>query len=781
MPVRRHPVLSRSLLACSIATVVAGLVPGIAAADGLSIIVNSGSIPVAPLLIGSSTAPAYGINAGDLASSSLVNSGNITAAYYGIFAHSMSAATLGNTGHLAITAVEGHESEGAWGLFAGSLAGNSAISNGGTIEVSVSSGSTAAAFAISAGDLSGGSSITNSGAITATSDVAGRQVAAYGMSLGNVTQSYLANSGAIEAYARGGDGWVGACGVCLNAVDSASTFDNSGSISASAASRLAEATGSAYGVYARALAAGATFVNTGTIAATGSDAMDVRGIRIDGGDGTVSNDGIIEGDVALAGTVSLVNAGNLSLAAGRGSQVGGHYTQEAGGALSIVARDVAHYGSITVAGAADFSASARLVVALDPALVLQSGDVLQDVVSAGSLVVPESGFDIVDSSLFWSFANVGDATSVDLQATRVSAASALAGSNLAASEIALADVLAGGDAGAPYAAVNGALNNAPTAGAVAAILRQLGPSLAGAAGRAARGASSGIGALVDARRGETGAASGDAGRANALWLKTFVGNAEQETVAGVEGFTADTSGFVIGLDGEAGDGWRLGVAVAQALTDAGDVNSALDIDTLQATVYGRYAISDSTALDVDVSHVLNAVDSTRGVGFAGAVARASYDGRQSAVGLGLTHRASVCSGFALLPGVSVRYRQVHLDGYSETGAGVYDLTVQGRSDSSLLWQARLGMEVGFGSHGTLLGSLGAGYDTLDAASATATLSGTGPTFISQGAKPDATVLDAGIGYRYVTATGVEINALYELEDRDSFNADTASLKFRLPF
>lgn len=783
MPARRKPALTRSLLSYSIAAIVAGMMPGVAGADGLSIIIKSGTITVTPVIGGSGSATAYGIEAGYLASSSLVNSGNITAQYYGLYATYMASASIGNTGHITVGAVMGRESDDAWGVYAGSLAGGASISNSGAIDVTVSTGSSAAVFGIGTGDLSGGSIVINSGSITATADSVGDSAEAYGIGIGSANHSSIANSGTIVAAVRDGDSWMGACGVCMYAVDSASTFANSGSILASASSANASATGFAYGVYVYQLAAGATFVNTGTIVASGNDPIGVYGVRVFSGDGTVTNAGDIVGDVALGGTVSLLNTGNIMLAAGRGSHVGGNYTQGAGGQLSTVVQDAQAYGRIDIAGTADLGASGRLVVQLDPALQLATGTVLADVVTAGALVAPAGGYDIVDSSPFWRFANVGDATSIDLVATRVDAATALAGSDAALtySQLALVDAVVSGSHGPRYAALAGALNSATTAPVAAAIVRQLSPALAGAAGRTAQGASQRIGEVVQARQAETGAASGDDVARNGLWLKTFIGSAEQETVGGIDGFDADSAGFVLGLDGNVGDDWGLGVAVASARTDAEDANSALRIDSLQFKLFGSNALSDSTSLDIDVSHGVIGIDSSRRVGFAASTAVARYDGRQSTLGIGLTHRVAVTSGVALLPSLQARYRQVHLDGYTETGAGAYDLTVQGRADSALLGQARLGLEVGLGGHGTLLANAGVGYDTLDAATATATLSGNGPTFISQGAKPESTVLNAGFGYRYVAVKGVELNALYEFEDRDTFTADAASLKLRMPF
>ena len=237
---------------------------------------------------------------------------------------------------------------------------------------------------------------------------------------------------------------------------------------------------------------------------------------------------------------------------------------------------------------------------------------------------------------------------------------------------------------------------------------------------------------------------------------------------------------MIGLDGNVSDAVRLGGAIASAKSDVSGMGS-LDISTTQFTAYGSYAFDSRTSLDVDLGYAMNSYDSHR-VAINGSTAIASFDGTQLTFGLNLSHSYALNETSALIPSLSVRYNKVDLDGYQETGAGVYDLHVAEKKDDSVLSAIKGTYELTMSNKGVFTANLGVGVDTANQASATSSLSGgTGPTFVSNGINPDSTVLMGGIGYRYVTSKNLEINAAYDLEGRSNFLGQTASVKFKLPF
>jgi hypothetical protein len=55
------------------------------------------------------------------------------------------------------------------------------------------------------------------------------------------------------------------------------------------------------------------------------------------------------------------------------------------------------------------------------------------------------------------------------------------------------------------------------------------------------------------------------------------------------------------------------------------------------------------------------------------------------------------------------------------------------------------------------------------------------TLVTSGVKPDSTALMRGDGYRYGTVKGLEIDVTCDRESHGDFTANTAGVKFRLPF
>ncbi|HEX4869800.1 MAG TPA: autotransporter outer membrane beta-barrel domain-containing protein, partial [Moraxellaceae bacterium] len=677
---------------------------------------------------------------------------------------------------------EGDTSASAYGITAGSLSGSASLVNDGSIQaVAVNHfESSAYAYGISTGELTGTASIANNGKIMVgafnSAQTGDDSAYAYGI------QSYIVdagtsitNAGVIRVQAAADQGSASAYGIRTNAMSG--TIENSGTIDV-AASSVAEAA-YAYGIYAggtdpyaTSVAAAGSIVNTGTI----------NGAVYAGANyfyNCFSGCGYLG-----SSNINVTNSGSIKTFAEADSYVSGNYTQQAGGSLGFVLRNVDDYGQLYVSGTADFTASNTVKLHVDPKAVFANGDVLNDIIYANTLTAHADGFAVSDDALFWNFQVTEDAYGFDVTVKAVDPDSVLAsaGMTLTDSQSSLLSGLLSGQAPASFDPLLAALNGADSASEAAKIVESFGPALAGAAGYATRVAGAGASNAISARMGETrGAASGDAFTKNAVWIKPFLGMASQDDTNGLSGYDVDTTGFVIGIDGDLNDNTRVGVAVASAQSDleGGGVN--LDIDTTQFTLYGSYALGAATSLDVDLSYGANGYDSRRRVSFAGSTAVADYDGTQLALGAAFSHRIAMSDKAALVPSLSVRYSKVELDGYSETGAAPFNLTVADSDDDAILALAKAGYELTLNNKGVFLANLGLGYDTVDQASATATVTSVGQTFVANGIEPDSTLIVGGIGYRYVTAKNLEINAAYDLESRSDFLGQTVSVKFRLPF
>lgn len=805
-------------------------------------IANSGTIDVQALSTDSEESDAYvyarGIGAGSLndvfstdafstaafstagdvvtgeVKAGIANSGviNVTAdsaydeaAAYGMEIGSISdAATVSNDkgGVINVQAASGWSSAEAYGMSVDEMAGSASLANSGTIAAHATAVSSSAdAFGMYAGSLAGVAQVGNSGTIVALADTSGSSSAeAFGLYAGSLNDgSRVSNSGLVTATARQGDSIDGsayAYGLYVdNAESGSAVISNSNTLIADA---KADGVASAYGIYVSGwLGEGARVENSGDIYASGNAKGESYSIYVGNGDGSVVNSGRLMSGVWLGSSyekddvfaydvsgngVSLVNAGTVVNRAGTTSFVGGNYTQQAGGALTFAVTDADHYGRIVVAGTADFRASNVLNVQVDPAQRLKNGDVLYNVIASDELLAP--AFKVGDDSAFWNFDAAIDGSYVDLVAHYVDAQNAVqaTGLKLSSSFAGLANTVIGAGLDGRYAALATALEAAPTAQAAADVLEHVTPVITAGAAQATRAAGEGASNAIAAHIADVrGASSGDDVRDGAIWVKPFVGKISQDDADGVSGYDADSNGVVVGSDAAISPSWRVGVALATAQSDVSARISGVDIDTTQFTLYGSYAIDERTALDLSAGYGLHSYDGRRQT-IGNATARSAFDGSQLSAGLDLSRRYALGQHAALIPSFTLRYHQVNLDAYAETGAGLYNLAVQDSSDDSLLAAAKGSYELGLGSHGVFSASLGVGFDSADTATATAALdSGTGPTFVTNGIEPDSTLLTGGLGYRYVTGQHLEIEAAYDVESRSGFLGQSASLKFKLPF
>lgn len=570
----------------------------------------------------------------------------------------------------------------------------------------------------------------------------------------------------------------------------------------------------AYGIYVGDLGYGTMIDNSGTISVHGNEYGSVYGIYVDGGSGTVNNSGTMNAGVYLGsscsavassacgapGSVSLTNSGSITTRINSDSYVSGDYTQTGTGSLSFevdhgqqpvapgFGKGTGGYARMDIGGNADFSANNKVMMAVNIQNTLQDGDVLADVITAGTFTT--TALKLTDNSAFFDFTYVVDGNTIDVTANKVTATGAVAGSglNLSASGAALVDGLiadAGdGDNGGTadsgvYNDLANALFHATTAQEVAAVLESVGPVMFNAQATRAVGDSANK-ALGNHLSDTRSASSGDAFKDGAVWIKPFFGKAEQDAANGVSGYDVDTSGFLIGVDGAVSDAMRVGVAYAGANSNVdGGNGSKSDINTMQFVAYGSYAMGSNMMLDLNVGWATNEYDQRRAA-FGNGIALANYNGTQLTAGAELSYSYKINDKLTFIPSLAARFSQVKTDGYTETGA-VINNTVLDADENAVLATAKGAFEWSVGSAGTLLANVGVSSNSSDAASVTTSLSGSGATYVSNGIEQDSTLINAGVGYRYVTSKSLAVTAAYDMESSSGFQASTVSVKVKMPF
>ncbi len=422
-----------------------------------------------------------------------------------------------------------------------------------------------------------------------------------------------------------------------------------------------------------------------------------------------------------------------------------------------------------------------------------SGSTLTGVVDCGGCGDIGNFTNVLDNSLAYNFNSVKNGSNqIDLHITETGV------TTLANAVEATGNTSGAGAAGAlDYLLTNGSpetleslsplyavTNNQEASDAVS----QTTPLLAGGAEQVVMDTMRNSNRIVQARlNSESGFSSGDGFKTDRyFWLKPFGSWADQGDRSGASGYDASTGGVALGADTLLGGKTRLGLAFIYAHSDV-DSNSSVApqsarINSYEGVAYGSYSLSDRTDVNFQADIGTNSNDGKRTVGFASATAFSSYDSLSTHVGAGIEHKYQLDAKTSFVPSLRADYTHVRSDGYSETGAGLFNLNVDGATAQELI----VGLDGKFSrpvtKSLTLTANAGVGYDTLaDQASITSSFAGGGGAFITRGIDPSPWLGRAGVGAVLNQFSNVEIAARYDLEARSDFTDQTVSLKFRVPF
>jgi fibronectin-binding autotransporter adhesin len=170
---------------------------------------------------------------------------------------------------------------------------------------------------------------------------------------------------------------------------------------------------------------------------------------------------------------------------------------------------------------------------------------------------------------------------------------------------------------------------------------------------------------------------------NGGWFRATGTFANVSSQGNAAGFHSSGGGFLAGFDRQIAPDLVAGVAAGYSRTDADihdDGGSTATIDTPRAFVYGRYLLP-TAYIDGSLGYAFDRFDMTRPVVNTGTTATSSHDGNE--VSLSIQGGRPVALGWATLtPKAGFQYLHLSEDGYTETGAGVNNLTVSSHDADS---------------------------------------------------------------------------------------------------
>jgi outer membrane autotransporter protein len=274
-----------------------------------------------------------------------------------------------------------------------------------------------------------------------------------------------------------------------------------------------------------------------------------------------------------------------------------------------------------------------------------------------------------------------------------------------------------------------------------------------------------------------------------LWGRILGGTAGGDAEGGAP-FSADLVGVVVGADLVRAEQFNFGLAGAWvgawAVGKGALSSSSQHLNSYQITAYGSAAprsLGGRLSIDGVLSIGFNRYDQERGIDFLHSAARASFGGEQ--------YMASLTAGYAFIgrrvtitPYVGIDEAHLVQHSYTETGAGLADLQVNGSSEDTFRHDIGVKFEGDYelsrGSVMTPSLKLGWGH-TYDNGPVSVYSTLAGVTFASQAARPDAdgALVGAALVFRRRDRLSFGLEYLGDL--RGDFQAHTGAVRLRVRF
>ncbi|WP_299375296.1 autotransporter outer membrane beta-barrel domain-containing protein [uncultured Tateyamaria sp.] len=278
----------------------------------------------------------------------------------------------------------------------------------------------------------------------------------------------------------------------------------------------------------------------------------------------------------------------------------------------------------------------------------------------------------------------------------------------------------------------------------------------------------------------------------ALWLSPFASRADVDATAVATGYSADTNGLALGYEVTTPDGAgfvRKGIALGFSTTDVASGASSADIDTTQIGAY-YHLERGPLRLTTAATFGSQSHDITRTIPIAGmapAIARSSADGFAFEIGADLSYNLAQHYGWAnadtlrVAPVVSLQHSVVKRDGYTETGAGILNLTVAPERYARTVLGVGMEYEQLFrGQNGMVIKpSLSVKYEHAfgaEAATVSSALAGVaGASFADRGAIVGDNTIAVGAGVEFQIKDNFSVDVRYSGRFSNSADTHTASI------
>jgi len=271
------------------------------------------------------------------------------------------------------------------------------------------------------------------------------------------------------------------------------------------------------------------------------------------------------------------------------------------------------------------------------------------------------------------------------------------------------------------------------------------------------------------------------------WAQVFGALLHQGQRDSVSGYDAQMGGITAGLDRRLYNRVLAGASFgyAQNWIKSSSAGTETIADSYQGNLYGSLAINDYY-LNTIFSFGYNLYDSSRHISFGGIdrQAKSSYSGNQYS-GYLEGGRKFNFAGLDITPLFSLQYLQLQLNGYSESGAGAVNLTVDAQRYN--LMQSGVGFKIAYPRQNDftkIIPELHARwfYDFIgDPQQTSSQFAGGGASFATRGFDPPRASYNIGAKLNIITTAGIEVSLNYDLELKQDFHSHNAYVNLHYTF
>ncbi|MGV8997269.1 MAG: autotransporter domain-containing protein [Parvibaculaceae bacterium] len=273
------------------------------------------------------------------------------------------------------------------------------------------------------------------------------------------------------------------------------------------------------------------------------------------------------------------------------------------------------------------------------------------------------------------------------------------------------------------------------------------------------------------------------------WARVFGDWSELKSSNTAPGFKSDTGGVVLGADFAPSDGLTMGLAGGYQKSDMkfGGQGKG-NIDSWSATAYMDYEIGNAY-VDGLLGYSAQSYDMDRYLTVLGTsyIANADYDGGATIGAIEAGYKLGLGDTLTLTPFVGLNATRTTTDGTTETGAGVWNISYQDRSDTQvdsvlgarlskdfkteggmrLTPTVELGWKHGFGDRSPTVGA------------SLASIPGSNYTIFGSTMDADTAIVGAALQAQLTDATDIYVQ--YNGQYSGEYSENTASLRLRLKF